>query len=83
VCFTFIAGIIFFTSPLLFAEMRWGTRWREERRVRFEKRDEEKKRVEAEISEAEGKVCRRCEYPGYLDGYLGIVLAKAFRFMIF
>jgi len=29
------------------------------------------------------RVCRRCEYPGYLDGYLGIVLAKAFRFMIF
>lgn len=36
-CFTFIAAVIFFTSPMLFAEMRWGMKWREERRVRLEK----------------------------------------------
>ena len=34
-CFTLIAAIVFFTSPLLFAEMRWGMGWREERRMRL------------------------------------------------
>lgn len=47
-CFTFIAAIIFFTSPLLFVEMKWGMKWREERRVRLEKQDNEKKMVETE-----------------------------------
>ena len=41
-CFTFIAAVIFFTSPLLWAEMKWGPKWREQRRVRVEKREEVK-----------------------------------------
>ncbi|KAM0796071.1 chloramphenicol resistance protein [Usnea florida] len=41
-CFTFIAAVIFFTSPLLWVEMKWGPKWREQRRVRMEKREEVK-----------------------------------------
>ncbi len=36
-CFTFIAGIVFATSPLLWVEVKWGPKWREGRRVRVEK----------------------------------------------
>ena len=50
-CFTFIAAVCFFASPLLWAEMRWGPRWREERRIRIE--EHQKKKREAEIA---GKV---------------------------
>ena len=41
-CFTFIAAVIFLTSPMLWAELKWGPKWREERRVRMEKYEEEK-----------------------------------------
>lgn len=37
-CFTFIAAVVFATSPLLWVEVRWGPGWREERRVRVERR---------------------------------------------
>ncbi|KAF6224929.1 hypothetical protein HO133_010123 [Letharia lupina] len=47
-CFTFIAAIIFFTSPLLWAELKWGPKWREQRRVRVEKLEEEKEARKAE-----------------------------------
>lgn len=40
-CFTFIAAILFLSSPLLLAELKWGPKWREERRLRVEKHDEE------------------------------------------
>lgn len=40
-CFTFIAAVIFFTSPMLWAVMRWGPQWREERRVRLERQSKE------------------------------------------
>lgn len=46
-CFTFIAAVIFLASPLLFAEMKWGPKWREERRVRMEKHEEEKREENA------------------------------------
>ena len=36
-CFTLIAAIVFLTSPLLWLVMRYGPRWREERRVRLVK----------------------------------------------
>lgn len=49
-CFTFIAAIIFFTSPLLWAELKWGPKWREQRRVRVEKLEEEKEARKAENS---------------------------------
>ena len=32
-CFTFIAAVIFFASPLLWVETKWGPQWREQRRV--------------------------------------------------
>ena len=51
-CFTFVAAVVFFTSPLLWVEAKWGPKWREERRVRTEKRKEEK---EARHSEVERK----------------------------
>ena len=36
-CFTFVAGVCFVTSPLLYVAVKWGPKWREERRVREEK----------------------------------------------
>lgn len=41
-CFTFIAAVVFLSSPLLWVELKWGPGWREERRVRVEKHKEEK-----------------------------------------
>ena len=41
-CFSFIAAVLLFTSPLLWAELKWGARWRNERRMRVEKQQEEK-----------------------------------------
>ena len=55
-CFTFIAAVIFFTSPLLWAEMKWGPKWREQRRVRIEKREEEKEARKAEAETSQGDV---------------------------
>ena len=49
-CFTFIAAVVFFTSPMLWAELKWGPKWREQRRVRVEKHEEDK-----EAGEAAGK----------------------------
>jgi len=46
-CFTFIAAIVFFTSPILWIVNRNGPRWREERRLRVKKHDEEKKQRES------------------------------------
>ena len=41
-CFTFVAAVVFFTSPLLFVIIKWGPKWREERRVRQDRRDKGK-----------------------------------------
>ena len=41
-CFTFVAAVAFFTSPLLWAELKWGPKWREERRVRQENQEQAK-----------------------------------------
>ena len=35
-CFTFIAAVLILTSPMLWVEVKWGPRWREERRIRVE-----------------------------------------------
>ena len=35
-CFTFIAAVLILASPMLWVEVKWGPRWREERRVRVE-----------------------------------------------
>ncbi|MCJ1411012.1 hypothetical protein MMC19_005100 [Ptychographa xylographoides] len=49
-CFTLIAAVVFFTSPMLWIEMKYGPKWREERRIRVEKHKMEKdaKRSHAE-----------------------------------
>lgn len=48
-CFTFIAAVVFFTSPLLWAELKWGPKWREERRVRQENQEEAKRARKAQL----------------------------------
>ena len=35
-CFTFIAAVLVLASPMLWVEVKWGPRWREERRLRVE-----------------------------------------------
>ncbi|EKD21611.1 uncharacterized protein L3040_004835 [Drepanopeziza brunnea f. sp. 'multigermtubi'] len=40
-CFTFVALVCITASPMLMVEMKWGPIWREERRVRLERRKEE------------------------------------------
>jgi multidrug resistance protein len=37
-CFTFIALVCFAALPLLWVELRWGPKWREERHVRLEEK---------------------------------------------
>ncbi|CAG8970808.1 hypothetical protein HYALB_00001595 [Hymenoscyphus albidus] len=46
-CFTFIALVCMVTMPMLWVELKQGPRWREERRVRLEKREREKRVVGA------------------------------------
>ena len=38
-CFTVIAAVLILASPMLWVEVKWGPRWREERRVRVEGQD--------------------------------------------
>ncbi|KAI9760273.1 MAG: hypothetical protein M4579_001787 [Chaenotheca gracillima] len=55
-CFTFVAFVCVALSPLLWVEIRFGPRWREDRRVRELKHAEaktEKHRVAAEAAEAD------------------------------
>ena len=55
-CFTFIAAVIFFSSPILWVEMKWGPTWREARRVRIQKQKEEKEEEkQAQLAEAEAQ----------------------------
>jgi MFS family permease len=44
-CFTFIALVCIVAMPLLWVELKWGPKWREERMVRIEKQAEKKKRL--------------------------------------
>jgi multidrug resistance protein len=41
-CFTFISLVCVVTMPMLWVELKWGPKWREERRVRMEKKKYEK-----------------------------------------
>ena len=43
-CFTFVAAVIFFTSPLLWVELKWGPKWREDRRAKMERLEGEQER---------------------------------------
>lgn len=49
-CFTFIALVCAVASPMLWAELKWGPIWREERIVRMEKEKEEEREVDNETS---------------------------------
>ncbi|EON66096.1 hypothetical protein W97_05339 [Coniosporium apollinis CBS 100218] len=37
-CFTFVAAVVAAASPILWVLVRWGPRWREERRVKLEEK---------------------------------------------
>ena len=57
-CFTFVALVVFVSSPMLLAVGKWGPKWREERRVREEKKKitaDEKKRIAREEVEKESR----------------------------
>lgn len=45
-CFTFVAGVVAATSPILWVLVRWGPEWREARRVRMEERKREQEELE-------------------------------------
>lgn len=45
-CSKFVAGVLVAMSPLLWVDVKWGTRWREARRVRVEKYNREKRWVD-------------------------------------
>ncbi|EHL02104.1 putative Quinidine resistance protein 2 [Glarea lozoyensis 74030] len=53
-CFTFISLVCIVTMPMLWVELKWGPGWREERRVRLAKIEEEKERV-VERMESSGR----------------------------
>ena len=38
-CFTFLAAVLTLASPMLWVEVNWGPRWREERRIRVENQE--------------------------------------------
>lgn len=50
-CFTFIALVCFAFMPMLWVELKWGPGWREERRVRMDKKEAEE-RAQEETSES-------------------------------
>lgn len=39
-CFTFIAAVVTATSPILWVLLKWGPKWREDRRLKLEKEKE-------------------------------------------
>lgn len=52
-CFTFVAALCFVASPLLWVAVKWGPKWREERRVRVEKHLKEKEAAARAAAETE------------------------------
>jgi MFS family permease len=42
-CFTFLGGISILSLPVLLVLLKWGPKWREERFVRFEKKEKAQK----------------------------------------
>ena len=50
-CFSLIAAVLFLASPLLLVLLKWGAKWREQRRARVEKQEKKEEReVKAETS---------------------------------
>ncbi len=60
-CFTFIALVCIVTMPMMWVELKWGTIWREERRVRIAKHDEKLRAEEQEDSLNEDHIRRVVE----------------------
>ena len=58
-CVTFIAAVIFFTSPLLWVLLKWGPKWREERRVGMEKHKEQKAAKVREAERSKGEIIEK------------------------
>ena len=60
-CFTFIAAVVFFTSPSLWILVKWGPKWREERRLRAERHKDEKaaKAADVESGAAAGRLDKK------------------------
>jgi MFS family permease len=52
-CFTFIAGFLFVTSPMVMVLWKWGPKWREEKRARMEREEKEKEVREVEDLQVE------------------------------
>jgi len=46
-CFTFIALVCMVASPMLWAELKWGPGWREERRAKEDVQEKEEERRQA------------------------------------
>ena len=44
-CFTFVAAVLTLASPMLWVEVSWGPRWREERRIRVENQECEREQI--------------------------------------
>lgn len=49
-CFTFIGLVCILASPMLWVELKWGPKWREERTVRMEKEAKAQDSLNAEVS---------------------------------
>lgn len=65
-CFTLIAAIVAFCTPILFVLEKWGPGWREARRLRFEAQRERARKVEEkeEVRSAlEQIACDRSRHP--------------------
>ncbi|MCJ1479337.1 hypothetical protein MMC13_008022 [Lambiella insularis] len=61
-CFTFIAAVAFFTSPILFVVEKKGPKWREDRRLRVERhRAEKAKRANPEDRQADNMFLKEVE----------------------
>ncbi|KAH6723225.1 major facilitator superfamily domain-containing protein [Leptodontidium sp. MPI-SDFR-AT-0119] len=62
-CFTFIALVCIAASPMLWVEMKWGPKWREERMVRIDKQKAELERAR-EVEESSSSTLDNREAEG-------------------
>ncbi|KAH7411043.1 major facilitator superfamily domain-containing protein [Cadophora sp. MPI-SDFR-AT-0126] len=59
-CFTFIALVCIVASPMLWVEMKWGPKWREERMIRMDKQKAELERAR-QIEESSASTVNNAE----------------------
>ena len=50
-CFTFLAALVFVTSPMLWALLEWGPAWREQRSAKIEAKAKEKSVADRSVEE--------------------------------